>query len=427
MNYFSDNAKIIGRRWPQILKYIKEQDVDSVPAVLVDGLCSTISINGIQLTSRHDRIKDAQRIITMVDKNVTAVGLYGTGLGDVQRELLKKKTIKLLHVVIMNAAIFSLVLHLTEQMDWLKDPRVKLVTPEENDLVISPFIYLMPELELADEVSCKIRDRVVIQSRVDDYNAYYDSKEITDRIASNMDLVRQDADVADLYNTLEGREVYVFAAGPTLNDHLDKLRKIREQVKRPFFIAVDTAMRALMAAGIKPDLVMTIDKNIHQGILNPEWSDDLPLVYNPMAIKTTLLAWRGKRYASYEIENDVYNIHKNELPRGELFRGGSVIHPATDVAIKMGASKITLFGADFSFAYDKTHAGWDDGVLGSKKEYGKKALPNGYGKPVKTLMSFTIFLNSMEHLIRMNPHVKFFNASREGARILGTTYHEDFA
>ena len=50
--------------------------------------------------------------------------------------------------------------------------------------------------------------------------------------------------------------------------------------------------------------------------------------------------------------------------QGQLYVGGSVIHPAVDLAVKMGAARITLFGADFAFPMNKTHAGWNDGDLG---------------------------------------------------------------
>lgn len=46
---------------------------------------------------------------------------------------------------------------------------------------------------------------------------------------------------------------------------------------------------------------------------------------------------------------------------------------------------------------------------------------------MKTLLSFCIYLNGMEVYIQRHPEVSFMNSSREGARILGTSYHEEFA
>ena len=131
-NYFPQHAELIARRWPAVLPHLLAQDIDQVPAELVEGLSSTLSINGIQLTSRHDRVREAKRIAAMSSAKAPELTLYGTGLGDVPRVLLKRKRLRRLNIKIMNSAIFTLVLHLTEQLDWLVDPRVQLLLPEEN-------------------------------------------------------------------------------------------------------------------------------------------------------------------------------------------------------------------------------------------------------------------------------------------------------
>ncbi|MFM5755883.1 motility associated factor glycosyltransferase family protein [Aeromonas veronii] len=426
IDYFPQHAELIARRWPAVLACLQEQDVNSVPAELVEGLSSTLAINGIQLTSRHDRIREAERIAAMSSAKEPELTLYGTGLGDVPRVLLKRKRLRRLNIKIMNSAIFALVLHLTEQLDWLSDPRVNLLLAEENELVMLPFLFLSSELELADESSSKIRDRVLIQSRYESLNSVFEQEWIFQRFNENFDLLRQDFDVKDLFGVAQGREAYILATGPTLATHFTRLKQIRDRAERPLFICVDTALRPLLEHGIKPDIVVTIDRNIHHGILNPDWSADITLVYNPMVNNAVLSSWKGKRYGAYEALH-MYTELNNKLPRASLYAGGSVIHPATDLAVRMGSGKITLFGADFAYPGGKTHTGWDDGVLGGRACYGHRTVPNGYGQPVRTLLTFSIYLNYMELYIMNHPDVEFRNSSREGARILGTTYHEEFA
>lgn len=426
IDYFPQHAEVLARRWPRLLAHLQGCDINAVPAELIEGLSSTLVINGIQLTSRHDRVREAEKIAAGAPEDLGELTLYGTGLGDLPRVLLRRKRLRRLNIKVMNSAVFALVLHLTDQGDWLADPRVRLMLPEENELVMSPFLFLASELELADEQSAKIRDRVLIQSRRELFNAEYASDRIVNRLHDNLELLHQDRDVASLFNTLKGREVYVLATGPTLADHLPRLRQIREQANRPLFISVDTALRPLLEHGIRPDIVVSVDINIHQGILHPEWSDDIALVYIPMVSKAVLSGWKGPRYGAYE-QLDSYAELIRVAPRATLFTGGSVIHPATDLAVKMGARQITLFGADFAYPRDKSHTGWEEGQLGGKSHYGRRTVPNGHGAPVKTLLSFCIYLNYMELYIKMQPGVRFMNSSREGARILGTTYNEEFA
>jgi len=54
---FQSNVEVIQRRWPAVAARLLAEDPSSLQADLVEGLGSTLSINGIQLTSRHDRTR----------------------------------------------------------------------------------------------------------------------------------------------------------------------------------------------------------------------------------------------------------------------------------------------------------------------------------------------------------------------------------
>ncbi len=86
---FIQNIAIIRQRWPHLYNILTQQKTDTISAVLVEGLSTTLQINGIQLTSRHDRLKEAFQQANSVPEN-PVLHLYGTGLGDLQIELLKR-------------------------------------------------------------------------------------------------------------------------------------------------------------------------------------------------------------------------------------------------------------------------------------------------------------------------------------------------
>src|SRR5690606_34095042 len=114
-----------------------------------------------------------------------------------------------------------------------------------------------------------------------------------------LDLLREDADVAELFGRYEGAEAFVIATGPTLEYHFATLREIRAQAQRPLFIAVDTALVPLLRQGIRPDLVVSIDANISGKHLPVADSTGIKLVYFPFLAGELLRAWQGKRYAAY--------------------------------------------------------------------------------------------------------------------------------
>ncbi len=145
----------------------------------------------------------------------------------------------------------------------------------------------------------------------------------------------------------------------------------------------------------------------------------------PLADPQVLEGWQGPRYVGYSA-SDVFQVLRQRLPRAQLHSGGSVIHPAVDLAVRMGGKRITLFSADFAFALNRTHAGWEDGDLGSQLGVARHWVLDGHGQRVRTQLNFCSYLCELERYIEARPDVAFFNTSRSGAMIAGTTFHGDY-
>lgn len=425
--FFERNFQVIEQRWPAVAQRLLLENAGELQADLVEGLGSTLSINGIQLTSRHDRLAEADLQAASLPQDATMVHVYGTGLGDLQNRLLERAGLERLYVHVLNGAVFSLVLQVLDQMPWLADPRVVLLYAGDLAEIQLPFFALPAELVLADDYSAKIRDRLISEIHLDFTNREFDSQapEIVQRLQSTFNLVRDDRDVAELFGAFKGREAFVVATGPSLEQHFERLRGLNSQAQRPLLICVDTAYRPLITQGIRPDIVVSIDQRISARHLPPEDTGDIALVYLPMADPSVIEAWQGRRYAGYSA-SPVYHQMRQQLPRGELYVGGSVIHPAVDLAVRMGAAQVTLFGADFAFPHDKTHAGWDDGDLGPQLDASRHWVLDGHGQRIKTQLNFRSYLCELERFVARHPQVRFYNSSRDGAMIVGTAFHPEF-
>ncbi|CAI8771307.1 motility associated factor glycosyltransferase family protein [Pseudomonas chlororaphis] len=425
---FEGNAQAIQARWPRLLERLLAEDSAGLQADLVEGLGSTLSISGIQLTSRHDRTAEARTQAASLPADSPVIHLYGTGLGDLQQILLENPALQRLQVHILNGAVFALVLQLLDQQAWLNDPRVELGYAGDLVEIQLPFFALPSELVLADDYNAKIRDRLVSEVHLAFNNRDFvaDSPEVTQRLQSSAELVTGDSDVAELFGTQPGREVFVIATGPSLERHFERLREIRAQARRPLFICVDTAYRPLLKQGIEPDIVVSIDHRISGLHLPPEKSAAITLVYLPMVDPQILALWQGPRYVGYSA-SPIYTRMREQLPKAQLYVGGSVIHPAVDLAVKMGAEQVTLFGADFAFPMNKTHAGWLDGELGPQLGSARHWVLDGHGQRVRTQLNFRSYLCELERFIAGHPRVRFYNSSRDGAMIAGTTYHPEFS
>lgn len=421
------NFQVIESRWPALHVRLMTEDSAAVQAELVEGLGSTLSIAGIQLTSRHDRTREARLQAASLPPESKVVHVYGTGLGDLPCVLLESTELQRLYVHILNGAIFSLALQLLDQRQWLSDPRVELIYAGDLSDIHLPFFALPSEMLLADDFNAKIRDRLVSEVHLSFNNREFDpqSPVIIQRLEESRELVSGDRDVAELFGTCAGREIYVIGTGPSLELHFDQLRVIRERDQRPLFISVDTAYRPLREHGIRPDLVVSIDQRISFRHLPPEDTDNIPLVYLPMSDPQVLKAWQGTRYVGYSA-SPVYAAIRQEISKAELYVGGSVIHPAVDLAVKMGADRITLFGADFAFPMNKTHAGWNDGDLGQGVNLARHWVLDGHGERVRTQLNFRSYLCVLERYIAGHPQVHFFNSSQAGAMIAGTQFNREF-
>lgn len=419
----TQHLAIIANRWPALAQALNPIS-PLATAQVMEGNCGTLLVDGIQLTSRHDRLAEAQQQADSLPFKAQ-LNLYGVGLGDLPRVLLQRPTLKRLEVFIMNRPLFMLTLSLLDQQDWLQDPRVCLMLAASEAEIRQPFFALPAELQLAEDEASRIRDRLIREITLPHTNHRYAQHlpMLQQRLADNRYLLKQDGDVASLFGCAAGRRALVIGAGPTLKSNLTRLQALQHSPERPLLIAVDTACRALFAHGIQPDWVVSIDHLIDE--------DKLPaatcgLVYFPLVPTATLKAWRGKRLAAYS-NSPIYQSVSKRLPKALLYSGGSVIHPATDLAVRMGCNEVILLGADFAFPGGITHTGWESGVLGPTVNQAKHWLLNGHGERVRTNINFAGYRAQLERYIAAHPEVRFWNSSREGAEIAGCHYHPEFA
>lgn len=424
---FAQHGRLIRQRWPALWPRLLAQDVESIQAELTEGLGSTLSIDGIQLTSRHDRVQEAELQAASLPE-VAVLHLYGTGLGDLPRALLGRSGLKRLEVKIMNGALFALVLRLLDQQEWLADPRVELMMAGDESEIRLPFFALPPELLLVEDAAARIRDRLVSEIELPFASARFDAEHpaVTRRLAENQPLLASDGDVASLFGLARGKHALIVASGPTLQTNLATLQAQLQTRRQDYLlISVDTALAFLLRHGIRPDIVVTIDDAIHGSRLPADQSAQTTLVYYPTVPTAALLAWQGPRKAAYS-RSPMYQTLRQEIPKGTLHSGGSVIHPAVDLAVQMGCQQVILLGTDFAFPGELTHSGWADGALGPTASQALSWALDGHGRRVKTNPNFSAYRTELERYIARHPEVHFWNSSREGAEIAGCSYHPEY-
>ena len=436
MSFLKTNLLIISQRWPDIHQQIMLLDMSMVDAQWVSGQCNTIVFQGIQQGSNYDALLEAEIQCQQIPENAANIQVYGIGLGHVQALLLARSKVKKLTTTILNLHLLTFSLIHIDHGSWLNDLRTDLQVAKANQLVAFPFVALPGELATIEEASAALRDRICLeldqQFIADKHSSNFES--MHNAINVNSALIQADKDVKALAllpalqaRLLSSATFVVAAAGPTLSDHYEWLKKQAENI---IIIAVDAAVKPLLKAKIKPDIIVSIDPvadRLFNGIA-PESLTKVPLVYFPLLKNDFLKSWPGARFVSFSIGKS-FDDMTNGFNKTRLYSAGSVIHPSIDLAVKLAAEKILLLGADFSLIRQQTHVE-ETNVLSERPLLSPDKTPhwvhNGYGEKVPTYLNFRGYLRDLESYISLHPEIEFYNGSFAGAAIKGTKLWPEF-
>ncbi|RMH62828.1 MAG: DUF115 domain-containing protein [Bacteroidetes bacterium] len=408
------NVLLLQQRWPRLCEQLRQ--TPSVPSCFrpTDTPEVTLVIDGLHLTSGYDRQAEARLQARMIPEDAAEAWVYGAALGDLPRVLLERPALRRLHVVLLNPAIFAATTNHIDHTDWLRDERITLHLGAEQTDLHRPFAVAPACLLLADEATTRLRDLIQLELATP-YLRRQHARRIhwPTRLQATRPFVASDGDVRMLFGTHPDGLFLVVGDGPSLTEGVDLVRSLRDRAP---VLAVYEAYPALCAAGLTPDVVVAIDPERPPAPVPPDTPALVPpLVYFPAVPPEVLDRWSGLRLVAYPQRPDhPLRPLQEAYPRGTLFSAGSTLHATTDLAVKMGAGRILLVGADF------TQPDAD-----AADEAGN--LLNGHGEPVGTTRAHRGALRDFERYVLAHPDVQFINASRRGAVILGTTYYDEIA
>ncbi|MCM0149693.1 motility associated factor glycosyltransferase family protein [Photobacterium galatheae] len=441
---YQKNLGVIHRRWPELANLIDIQEIEHLDACVVDGKHQTISVEGIQLSSRYDPIEEA----FMYRKHTSGdeYHVMGCGMGDVPKILMHDKNAKKVFIHIINPDVFKLVLHFTDQ-PWLNDERFHclhdtLMNTSVSEVVLKhPGAIILPqEIILAKRKTPNlyyhyesiIFYRYAIQQFNSDGSIEFDQL----RIKENLPLLRKKKPVDELFKKhgKKHQSVILIGAGPTLEENIDKLKEVYKKPGRPYIVAASMAGKLLYKHEIYPDVIVNVDRGKGLEDNNQDLADFFPFelarhktrfVCSTLTPHNILKDWRGKTYYANLLTED-YDKIQEILPSIRLYMYGSVIASALHIAFAIATQRVYFMGMDFSFPDNKFHAGMDNSTH-EKTMKANTSVINGYGEEVETEISYRTFLTGVENFISMQKvnELEFINCSRRGAKIANTTYLDD--
>lgn len=215
----------------------------------------------------------------------------------------------------------------------------------------------------------------------------------------------------------------VVAAGPSLNKNITELKKAKGKA---FIIAVDTAIKPLIRAGIKPDMFAIIDAIKPVELVKMEEARDIPLITTLSASNDVLKYHRGMKFFFNEGFQFAERIFlRSKQPIGDVSCGGSVATTAFSLLYKIGINTIILVGQDLAYTNNRSHA---DGTFHEVMEEQDTShfimVEGNYEDKVPTAVDLKSFLDwynmYIEGCMNYRKGFRVINATEGGAKIKNT-------
>lgn len=408
------NYAVIESQHTALTEFIEKHEARKLDLIYVDGLHPSVQLNGMQLSSTYAPEQEAsQQAATL--PHTSTLTLYGSGLGFLPQELLKRKELENLNVKIINLDLFIVALTFRDQRNWLSDPRVKISLARDDDDILAPFFCSPTEVRTTEPECFNIKERLE-----SDINQKFISREfaklkprLAARIKTNL-LTCSECQLDQFFGSVRDGNALLLGAGPSLAKNKEYIASFYEQQAGPI-IAVDAATKFLHENRIVPDFVVCIDHEYPEDKLFFCDNPDVKLVVSPQIRPEIIKAWKGDYFLFMSptglLEEYIGPEHV------QLMSGGSVIHPAAELAVKLGAKNIQMSGVDFSFPGGKTHSGWKNGDLYAVDLSATKEVEDVNGQLVPTTPNMLGYKVELERFISRNPEVTFCNLSPIGAKI----------
>ncbi|MGE3579747.1 MAG: 6-hydroxymethylpterin diphosphokinase MptE-like protein, partial [Vicinamibacterales bacterium] len=247
----------------------------------------------------------------------------------------------------------------------------------------------------------------------------------------NIPRIAASADVRALDDAFAGTPAVVVAAGPSLDRAVEWLRALPPYV---VVIAVDTAARPLLEAGIEPHLVVAVD---------PSDLNARHLRHLPDTGRTWLVAegsldpgafewFTGRTFTFAVSDHEPWPwLAANGLSRGRLRAWGSVLTSALDLALRAGCTPIAFAGADLAYTGGRPYCrgtvyehDWARRVAGGDSlgsiwlqtlaAKARRLAEDVHGRPVPTTSALLAFRDWIVEQSLAHPPRRFLNATGDG-------------
>jgi len=452
---FEKNMQELEKKNPELAKKIKAHSYEKIKSIQVydsESKNLIISYNGILLHSSEDPLRETKSIWHKTVKNEMKssdiIVVYGLGLG----YLFKRAYVSANSRILLFEPSLDILRFVFENVDFsveLADDRVFVVDKQEDVTEFFEKKYLAGDkievlflpsyleldqkglLELSKNLFQTIKDK-----NIDQNTALLMSKITVRNLLLRIYNIENYRPVNILTNSCKNKTALVIAAGPSLRNDLELIKKHREKF---IVIAILPTLPILKENNIEPDFITVADptyqlhriekyKDQLQNInFVKESRSDLSL--DSLNVKSNFIYFPSIDKISQTIL-DAIPDNKIEL----LAPCASVSILSFKLAQILGCKTVIFSGLDLAMTEGVLYA---DKNVKTANQTEKQIIVNpgateytalltttksADGSNVTTREDYLIFIKEFEKLVQENPEIKMVNTAVKGALIQGMTY-----
>lgn len=449
---YNKNMKCILESNPYLWETLQEQE-ESEYDVFVDTSISGEKIVGINLNgkdwyfnSRYSA-EEVAKVWTEgneVQNYESVIVVFGFSNGMYLKKLIEKYPDNIIIAYEPSMALMQLVLKEIDLSDCLMHEKLFLAVGEKGKRLFTEYVqtlikytkyklvdwFVIPNYRKLFELDyLKVQHIYMIWMRqitLDRNTFILLQDEFADNYLANMYDFFNNYTIDGLYDCFkkidkEKRPAIVVSAGPSLDKNINELKKAKDKA---FIIVVDTALKAVLRAGIVPDLTITIDPHKPLILFEDERIRKLPMIFCIMSNKQVIDSQKGEKIFFGDSESYIQAIfNKYDKKLSTLETGGSVACNAFSTAVFLGFKNIILVGQDLAYPNGKEHTkdAYDNEAENKLKD-GKRyfEVEDIYGGKVLTEENMDAYRLWFETQIVRYPHLHVIDATEGGAKIRGT-------
>ncbi len=385
-------------------------------------LAITNQLGRFYLHSNNSVTKEAFSLVnTWYHEEVTGYIVYGLGLGYHIRELIGLDSSISIDVFEADINVIKLATGYTQIAQLLQNPAIRLIYDPDHTKLIKRISDMKEEEKFVIHYpSLRNVTNAVMKDRLENYFIQYSS------IANQLKLLNSnfrknvshyDYLTDDLMEQFQNKDLYIVAAGPSLDKNFLELKKLKAE--NSILMATGTVFKKLLANDIIPDYVIVTDANnrVYAQISGVE-KCLVPILFLSTAFYGFAKNYQGKKYMI--LQKDFEKAEEFAAKHGSMLiqTGGSVSTTALDLGISLGCRRIIFLGLDLAYTDNYVHA-----TQTSRRDLAStedlRQVEDIHGKLVYTSRTLDMYRQWIEKRIKDVRDIEFIDATEGGAKIKG--------